>query len=638
MRYYTIGTAGHVDHGKTTLTKALTGVDTDRLKEEKERGISIELGYARFSIGEFETSIVDVPGHERLVRRMIAGAAGIDLVLFVVAADEGVMPQTREHLEILSFLGLSRGIVVVTKADKAADEELFLLVEDDIRRELAGTMLERAELVRVDSVTGAGLDALKAAIAAALRTMPPRSAGGPFRLAIDHLFALQGKGRVARGTVQEGVVREGDVLQLLPHNVPVKVRHVQVHGQAVDAAVAGQRAALLLGSVDANVARGDVLAAPGAVRPTRVVDVELTASRRLKRALRQRMPVKFYAGTSETIGTLVLFDRNELGEGDVALCQIRLESDVVVRRGDRFVVRRASPVETVGGGWVIDPNGEKYKFGANTIAMLERKREGTPTDRTLDALRRLRIATPSALADAAALDPEEAAEALAALLADGRAVSAEGGAFAARDVFEDAVRELTRRIDAYHRAHPMRAGMPKAECVQSLGDAMPKPLAETAIARGAAAGLVALVRSNAVVALPGFVPRLPPNWRQRMERAIAAMRGDGLAVRPWDEYVAAERIPPAEADELKTFLLSERQAFPLDAKHLVHRDTAARLVARLRAETGGRPFTTQAAKAILDVSRKPLIQLLELLDALGVTERTGEERSWRAEALSWERR
>ncbi len=387
-RYFTIGMAGHIDHGKTSLTKALTNVDTDRLKEEKERQISIELGFAPlYEDQEIQISVIDVPGHERFIRQMIAGVAGIDLVVLVVAADEGVMPQTREHLDILKFLGVKNGIIAITKIDRV-DEEFIELVKDEILEELTGTVFEDSPFVLVDSLSKKGIEEMKELIIHTLKEREMRDAKGAFRLPIDQVFTVKGQGTVVRGTVYEGSVEEGQVLTIMPKGLEVKARQIQVHHKPAQKAYAGQRTAINLSSVSKeDLERGDVLVSSEHFNVTKTLDVAIRVVEDLEHLVKQRMPVKLHIGTAEVMGRIVFFDRNEIKEenGEI-LCQLRLEEEILTKRGDRFILRRPSPQETIGGGWVIDPRGNKYRFGNQTIDELEKKRVGSPKERITAAL------------------------------------------------------------------------------------------------------------------------------------------------------------------------------------------------------------------------------------------------------------
>ena len=338
-RYFTIGMAGHIDHGKTSLTKALTNVDTDRLKEEKERQISIELGFAPlYEDDEIQISVIDVPGHERFIRQMIAGVAGIDLVVLVVAADEGVMPQTREHLDILKFLGVKNGLVAISKIDRV-DEEFIELVKDDILEELTGSVFEGAPFVLVDSLSKKGIDELKDLIIKTLKEQEMRDAKGAFRLPIDQVFTVKGQGTVVRGTVYEGTVEEGQTLKIMPEGLEVKARQIQVHHKQAQKAYAGQRTAINLSGVSKeDLERGDVLVSSEHFIVTKTVDVAIRVVEDLDHMVKQRMPIKLHIGTTEVMGRIVFFDRNELKEenGEI-LCQLRLRGrDSYETRGSLY--------------------------------------------------------------------------------------------------------------------------------------------------------------------------------------------------------------------------------------------------------------------------------------------------------------
>ncbi|HHW15141.1 MAG TPA: selenocysteine-specific translation elongation factor, partial [Firmicutes bacterium] len=361
MRHVVIGTAGHVDHGKTTLVQRLTGVNTDRLKEERERGLTIELGFAPFRLPSGrQAAIVDVPGHERFIHHMLAGAAGIDLVLLVVAADEGVMPQTIEHLDILTLLQVERGIIVLNKID-LVEPEWRDLVAEEIREKVKGTALAEAPIVPVSAATGEGVDRLVALIDE-LTAGEYRVKSSVLRLPIDRVFAIQGHGTVVTGTLWGGRLHPGDTVVLLPSGKTARVRQVQVHGRPVEEAEAGHRTALNLGGVDKeDISRGEVVAAPGELASTRLVDVRLSVLARAPHGLAHRDQVRFHAGTSEVLARVRLLDRDEVDPGESAWAQLHLAEPVVAVRGDLFVVRSYSPARTLGGGRIIDAHPPRHR-------------------------------------------------------------------------------------------------------------------------------------------------------------------------------------------------------------------------------------------------------------------------------------
>ena len=381
MRHVIIGTAGHIDHGKTALIRALTGRDTDRLKEEKKRGITIDLGFTWFDLpGGERAGIIDVPGHEKFIRNMAAGVAGMDLVLLVIAADEGIMPQTREHMDIMELLGVQRYIIVLNKCD-LADEEWIGMVETEIRRETRGTILETAPLVRVSAAAGRGIDELKARIAETALGMPEReSAEGKARLPIDRVFTAAGFGTVVTGTLLEGTIRTGDLLTLYPQGASCRVRGIQVYNQDAESCCAGQRAALnLAGTGRDEIRRGCVLAAPDSIRSGKNVDVRLRLLKSAGRVVKNQTRLHFHSGSAEMLCRAVLLDADSIAPGESCLAQLRMETDTALKPGDRFIVRFYSPVETIGGGVVLEPDAPREKrFRPEVLERLRKREEGAP--------------------------------------------------------------------------------------------------------------------------------------------------------------------------------------------------------------------------------------------------------------------
>ena len=381
MRHVIIGTAGHIDHGKTALIRALTGRDTDRLKEEKKRGITIDLGFTWFDLpGGARAGIIDVPGHEKFIRNMAAGVAGMDLVLLVIAADEGIMPQTREHMDIMELLGVQRYIIVLNKCD-LADEEWIGMVETEIRRETRGTILETAPLVRVSAAAGSGIDELKARIAETALGMPEReSAEGKARLPIDRVFTAAGFGTVVTGTLLEGTIRTGDLLTLYPQGASCRVRGIQVYNQDAESCCAGQRAALnLAGTGRDEIRRGCVLAAPDSIRSGKNVDVRLRLLKSAGRVVKNQTRLHFHSGSAEMLCRAVLLDADSIAPGESCLAQLRMETDTALKPGDRFIVRFYSPVETIGGGVVLEPDAPREKrFRPEVLERLRKREEGAP--------------------------------------------------------------------------------------------------------------------------------------------------------------------------------------------------------------------------------------------------------------------
>ncbi|MFD5853803.1 selenocysteine-specific translation elongation factor [Cytobacillus pseudoceanisediminis] len=622
-RYFTIGMAGHIDHGKTTLTKALTNVDTDRLKEEKERQISIELGFAPLHEDEeIQISVVDVPGHERFIRQMIAGVTGIDLVILAVAADEGVMPQTREHLEILDFLGIRNGIVAITKIDRV-DEEFTGLVKEEILEELKGTVFEDAPFILTDSLSGKGIEELKQLIILTLKERDTRDAKGAFRLPIDQVFTVKGQGTVVRGTVYEGKVEEGQLLKIMPNGIETRARQLQVHHQPAKAAFAGQRAAINLSGVSKeDIERGEVLVSSEHFSVTKTIDVAVRMVGDLEHIVKQRMPIKCHIGTAEVMGKIVFFDRNELSnsEGEI-LCQLRLEEEVVAKRGDRFILRRPSPQETIGGGWVIDPNGEKYRFGQKTIENLSRKKEGTPKDRIKAALSDDKVLTVSEITAKTSLDELTVKE----ILKGEDFLSINSKEFTLVAIKEAVEEQIADRLNEFHLENPMKQGANKAELLQAMQNKYPKMLVEFVLNSGIEKN--AFHRKGQYLQNKGFYPHVPKSWQKRTDNLLADLKKDGYKVKPFDEYYASAGIPEKLKGDLKRYLEDQEIVVPLDAQYYWHGDHFRKAVEELKKSTAAE-FEVGNAKDVLGLSRKYMIPFLEKLDTLGMTRRAENKRIW----------
>jgi selenocysteine-specific elongation factor len=626
INYYTIGMAGHIDHGKTTLTKALSGVDTDTLKEEKARKITIEPGFAPFPLtSTIHTSIVDVPGHERLIRQMIAGVAGIDLVLLVIAADEGVMPQTREHFEILSFLDIQKGMIVITKSD-LIDDEMKLLIEEDISELTSDSVFQSFPVHYVDSLSMYGIDDLKKSIADHLGDTETRSAAGPFRLPIDHIFTVKGQGTVVRGTVYEGEVHEGDELEIQPVGEKVKVRKLQVHKENVNHAKAGQRAAInLSGGSKLDWKRGHVLLTPGVFSVTENVDLVLTTGKEWSGKLKQRTPIKFYTGTAEVMGKLVFFDRNELeNSSDQIFCQVRLNEPIVTKRGDRFIIRRPSPEETIGGGEVIDPNASAYRFGNHTIQMLQEKYKGTPSERVIQILQKKGSLSTEELIKLTGIE-EPIFEKVLRELMDKNAVFYLNGYYTAELTLKNIEMDLIQKLTAFHEEYSLRQGIPKAEVVQSLKDKLhPKVIS------GFIDKLIRLSRletTDQFVHLPAFTPHFPKKWEKRMSQAVIILEEKGLEATELISIYDEQQLPENLYSDFKYYLIKEDKALVLFDDVLISIAAFDSAVDQLKRQTG-QSFSVQEAKSVLNTSRKFLIPILECMDSKGYTLRDANLRKW----------
>ncbi|MEH7382241.1 selenocysteine-specific translation elongation factor [Bacillus sp. JJ1533] len=620
--FYTIGMAGHIDHGKTTLTKALTGVDTDRLKEEKERQISIEPGYAPLELDNgIHVSIVDVPGHERFIRQMIAGVAGIDLVVLVIAADEGVMPQTKEHLQILKFLGIKKCMVVISKIDRA-EEELLELAGEEIKELLEESDYQNAPILYVDSLSGKGLSELKQTIQNEINDLEQRDSNGSFRLPIDQAFTVQGHGTVVRGTVFEGFVTKDSPLKLLPSNKKLKVRQIQVHNNETEKAQAGQRVALnVTGATKDEIKRGDVLVESENYLVTSTIDIALQLVSALANPLKQRSPIKLHVGTTEAYGKIIFFDRNEVTESDEEiLCQVRLEEDIVVRRGDRFILRRPTPVETLGGGWIIQPQGGKYRFGEETINKLKKQMESSPREILDEILYKNQQLSKLQLIQLSSIKEDAVDEIISTGIKSGEYIEIAEHVYSLKRTISSHKEVIITKLKEYHEEFPLRIGMSKAELLQVLGQN--KNLIEYCI--NVQLQFNEIKKADQYLAVSSFNPSLP---KGRMETTVSSLLNDDIQPKKWEDYVKQGNLSTQEANELRSYLIKTNQAYVLNEETLIHKTVFDKAVNALKSNTD-KMFSLSEAKEILALSRKYLIPFVELLDNLQHTRREEGNRVW----------
>ncbi len=474
MKHIVLGTAGHVDHGKTALVKALTGIDTDRLKEEKERGITIELGFAPLVLPNGQKiGIVDVPGHEKFVKNMVAGAGGIDMVVMVIAADEGVMPQTREHLEICGLLGISRGLVALTKADMV-DEDWLALVQEDIKDFMKGTFLENSPVIPLSSTTGAGLSDFLAALSEIISTLDERTDSGLLRLPVDRVFTMKGFGTVVTGTLVSGKIAVGDTVEIMPYGAKAKVRGIQVHNETSEGAEAGQRTAINLQGVDrATIERGYVLTHASTFEASDRLDIHIKYLPEAGKKLKNRTLVRFHTGTSETISRIILPDREEIEPGEETYAQIIPKTPVVAMSGDRFVIRSYSPVTTVGGGEIIDSLAKKRRKHSMP-GEAEKLLRGTGEDRTDVILERAGLSGISSrrLSIRTGLSPGEQEKVLEKLLSEKKAllIDRDERRVVSSHAYRDFQDRIMLEIETYHKRHPMKEGLSREELRTTLGD------------------------------------------------------------------------------------------------------------------------------------------------------------------------
>lgn len=632
-----IGTAGHVDHGKSTLVTALTGIDPDRLVEEKVRGMTIDLGFAWLTLPSGrEVSIVDVPGHESFIKNMLAGVGGIDAALLVVAADEGIMPQTEEHLSILELLRVTSGVVAVTKCD-LVDDEWLELVCDEIRARLKSSTLREAPIIACSAITGAGLPALRAALDDALTHGPRRRDIGRPRLPVDRVFTITGFGTVVTGTLQDGQLHVGQEAQLAPSGRRTRIRGMQAHKHTVDVALPGGRVAVnLTGVAKSDVQRGDVLTLPGATRPTAALDARVEALASADWSITHNMPVEVYVASAVTPARVLLLDVDEIKPGESAWAQFRLARPIVALRGDRFIVRVPSPSATIGGGLIVDPHARRHRrHDASVLARLDVLARGDPEQLIVSFLQPVRENSAktrggfggrqqSEIAGALGLDEGDTRAALDAL-ADRGAIVSTGGHVYAREQWERLVDESRRMLEQYHRQYPLRAGMPKEEWRSRVGltpretlDVLP------ALGRQGALGEVAGgsgAPRGGLLRLPGHEPSLSAE----QETAVAALLN----------RLHAQPFTPPSREEMEDEVGAEVVGALIDRGTLVrvgetillergaYYEARSRIIGYLR-EHGH--ITVAEGRDLLSATRKYMLAIFEHLDEARVTRRVGDDR------------
>lgn len=631
MKNIIVGTAGHIDHGKTTLIKALTGRNTDRWEEEQRRGITIDLGFTYFDLpcGD-RVGIIDVPGHERFINNMVAGVVGMDLVLLVIAADEGIMPQTKEHVDILSLLGIEKSIIVLNKCD-LVDEEWLELVEEEVKEELAGTFLEHAPVVKVSAASGEGLEALihmiekmtsDEVVAKDVRTIP--------RLPVDRAFSLSGFGTIITGTLVSGTVSKEDTLQMYPVGKECKIRSIQVHGQDREECYAGQRVAVNLSNVKKReIKRGCVLAPKNSMKNTDLLDVKLKILDSSVRILTNHMRLHFFTGTSEVLCRAVLLDQEEIGPGESGYVQLRLEEEVAVRRGDKFVVRFYSPMETIGGGVVLEPNpGVKRRFQQDVIEELKRKESGSTADVIEMHVRGHgdTLITLAELAKLTALSPDEVAE-------DVKTLESQGLVFVfsmRKDTFvwhsdsrRAAEQTLEHTLRAYEEKYPYRYGMKKAE-VQAAYFKKIKPnvfdkILEMLIEAGC------LRRVDEFLCTPGFEVR-----KDGVYDRVSGVLLDSFRKAKYD-FVRYSEITfggadKAAADDILNILLEEQKIVKVTDDMYTLSEYMEHAVDVIRKKLEEDPLITIAqVRDLFETSRKSAKPILEYMDSIKVTKKMGAE-------------
>jgi selenocysteine-specific elongation factor len=629
VKHVIVGTAGHIDHGKSSLVEALTGTNPDRLEEEKRRGITLDLGFAFLNLERVRLGLVDVPGHERFVRNMLAGAGGIDLVLLVIAADEGIKPQTREHFDICRMLGISRGIIAITKSD-LADADALGLMHLEIEEFVRGSFLESAPIVPVSVRSGAGLDDLKQALQRAGEAAAAKDATQNFRLPIDRSFAMKGFGTVVTGTLISGAVKVEDEVELYPARKRLRVRGLHSGGKQIARAVAGQRTAVNLAGIEhEEVTRGMTLAPAGLFEPTRRLDARVTLLGSAP-PLKNRARAHFHQGTAEAIAEVTLLnDANELSPGDSVFAQLRLDKPLLLLPGDRFILRRFSPVATIGGGIVLDPRAPRHKRKDATLAAFLEVLEHGTHEEILGALLEAAprgLTLPEILARTGWTDAQirATAEKLAAMKRV-RMIGSAPTLIAPAQAVTDCSAAIRKAVEIFHRANPLLAGMPKQELRGRSGRPRVE-MFEAALNDLVKAG--ALTVSGDLVRQAGREITLSTQESQAKELIEREFESAGLTVPGFAVVLAKLPVDAQRAQKILQILLREKVLVKISSDLVFHQRTLLRLretLAKYRKEHGERlPIT--AFKELTGITRKYAIPLLEHLDREHVTRRAGDER------------
>ncbi len=627
MKNIIIGTAGHVDHGKTTLIKALSGIDTDRLIEEKKRGITIELGFAHIpNDAGYNIGVIDVPGHEKFIKHMLAGIGGIDFVLFVVAADEGIMPQTREHFEILSSLGIDDGIIAVTKTDMVDDEWLEMLLEE-VEDYFKGSFLEGKPVIPVSAATGEGISELKAEIIAKCdRENKRREEKELFRLPVDRVFTMQGFGTVVTGTLMDGNVRTGDDIIIYPAGRKAKVRGIQTYGKDTDLAVAGQRTAINLSGVSKeDIDRGDIVAYPDAVTVTNMIDAELSIFSSTDRVVLNNSRVHLYCGSDEVLCKVILLDRDALSAGETAYAQLRLEEPAAVRRGDRFIIRFYSPIITVGGGRIIDALPVKHKRNKPEIlAGMDVLSHGSISDIIYAKACEWRFTRQKDLARELGLLDNEMAAAAEAAIAAGTLVVLPDDTIVSDSRYGRLKEDTENIINDYHSHNPLADGIPRQELLSRMkerwftgDDKLVQAVLKSLLSQGF------VEDRGKSIAVSGFSIEYTEEQKALKDRIQAMYSGAGIEMIKNDDVFALykdSRIVRAILEDLE----SEGTIYKVNPSYYISSKAWDQAVAAARSFDS--EFTLAEYRDRLGTSRKYASEFLPAMDKAGITVFSGETR------------
>ncbi len=631
MKNIIIGTAGHIDHGKTTLIKALTGRNTDRWEEEQRRGITIDLGFTYFDLKSGDrVGIIDVPGHEKFINNMVAGVVGMDLVMLVIAADEGIMPQTREHVDILGLLGIEKSIIVLNKCD-IVDEEWLELVEEEVKEELEGTFLEDAPVMKVSAATGQGIEELKDMIEHLTSDeVVQKDTNTIPRLPIDRAFSMSGFGTVITGTLLAGSITKEDTLEMYPIGKECKIRSIQVHGQPVERCYAGQRVAINLSNIKkSEIKRGCVLAPPNNMKNTMMLDVKMNILPSSMRILTNHSRLHLFTGTSEVLCRAVLLDKEEIGPGESGYVQLRLEEEIALRRGDKFIVRFYSPMETIGGGVVLEPNPTKKKrFQQETIEELKRKESGSSEDIIEMHIHNCKdsMMTVAELAKMTALSLEEVTEDVSSLESQGiiKVFHMKRDSFTWHSVNDKVFQqELTGKLSAYHVQHPYRYGMQKAEIHNTFLKKVKPTVFDLYVDNLVEEGIVK--RHNEFLSMPEHEIKKDAAYEKVEKRLLDIFEKAGLDF-PKVSETDLGGADPEVVDDILLLLMEEGKIIKLGEELYTltpYIEKSKEIIKGLLSQKD--LITMGEIRDALETSRKNAKLIVEYMDSIKVTKRNGTE-------------
>lgn len=628
MAHVIIGTAGHIDHGKSTLIRRLTGIETDRLKEEKKRGITIELGFAYFDLPSGKRcGIVDVPGHEKFIKHMLAGAGGIDIVLMVIAADEGIMPQTKEHIDILNLLGIKNGIVCLTKAD-TVEKDWLEMMKVDVAEKLEGSFLEGAPIIELGLGDDEGLNELKQRLDELALTLEKPDSKGMARLPIDRVFSLTGFGTVVTGTLIEGKISVGDKLTLYPEMVEARVRNIQVHSEDVTTAYSGQRVAINIANLKVDeISRGNVLAAPGSMKVSYIVDADISLLPDAPRSLNNWSRLRIYYGSNEVLARLVLLDREELKPGEKAFVQLRLEEESALKYGDRFVIRFFSPLETLGGGTILDPNANKHKrFREDVIEALMRKSEADHSSIVEDLIIKHSkdFPTVSQLVELSGKDEASVKATIDELKEAGNVIELSSKSFIHRLFLEEKEAELLELLSKFYAKEPLKIGINKDE-VRTKLFAKIKPKQFEEILNIYFKGHKFEDRGK-VISTAGRKIEYDAKQAAVRKRILDKFLADGFNPENIREAMQAMQLKKTDSDVLESMVEAGEMLRLTEAIYL-HSDYYKKALELLKKEMEEKGSITLATfRDLISSSRKIAMALLDHFDAIGLTYRDGDIR------------